>query len=85
MNKNLLFLLYLSIIIFLLSLSLFNLNSFLEKPKVLGTTNNVNYSQLLEERLFWQDFLNQHPSYFPGWTELAEIDSLLGNAGAGKP
>ena len=47
---------------------------FNNESQVLGVNTNL---ELKKE--YWNGFLAKHPNYFPGWTELVEIELELGN------
>jgi len=59
-------------LLFILLLTIVNINSFL-KPKnnVLGAK-----TQTISEEDFWKDFLSHHPNYIPGWIELGKNDKV---------
>lgn len=37
-----------------------------------------------KEIVFWQNFLNQNPEYYPGWVELAKLNVEAGNTTEAK-
>lgn len=76
MSKNTTFLLSSLAIILVLILSYFNLKSYFNPPKVLGVQTEVKNNP---EQTFWENFLKNNPTYFPGWIELAKIDKANGN------
>jgi cytochrome c-type biogenesis protein CcmH/NrfG len=86
LNNNLTGLLAAVCVITTLLLTSHNLNLYLSgfkqeikaQTRVLGAKDNSN---LLTERSFWLNHLSSHPSYFPGWLELAKIEKKLGNIG----
>lgn len=56
--------------IFIVLLSLLNINSYfsLKKTDVLGTeTTNI-------EGVYWYNFLQKNPNYIPGWLEIGRPD-----------
>lgn len=80
-NKSLLYFLSCLAIINLLLLSGINIESYLQKDKVLGAQVTVyNPTDDLEkERDFWKTFLSQNPNYLDGWLQLSKLESDLGN------
>ncbi|RLC32545.1 hypothetical protein DRH13_01620 [Candidatus Woesebacteria bacterium] len=58
-----------TIILFLLTT--FNLNHYLEKQKVLGSTTVTSISH--NEIAFWEVFLYENENYIEGWLELAKL------------
>lgn len=82
-KKNLNFLIKISFLIFVLSISLVNLIKYFETPKtlkleessVLGeSTINPNEAKID----YWIHFINQHQNYLPGYIELAKAYKLDG-------
>jgi len=57
-------------IIFLLTLTSANLNSYLTPKKVLGAEVEDNNEE------FWIKFLAKNPNYIPGWIELKRYDKV---------
>jgi|GEM_PF-7134253 len=55
------------LILVLLFLTSLNIKNFLTPKKVLGV--NTQISETEKEDLFWQSFLDKHPSYIPGLIE----------------
>ncbi|MBL7036812.1 hypothetical protein ISR94_03130 [Candidatus Microgenomates bacterium] len=79
-NKELINLFYIVSVVLLLLLSIYNLESVTNKISgVLGVQNEVNERELVEEKLYWEEFLSTNPTYYDGWYKLAEIEFLLGN------
>lgn len=79
-KKGVLFLCSCCAVFLLLLLSGLNLNSYLIRQKVLGTKAAVpSESTITQEKLFWENFLKENPTYFDGWIELAKINIKLGN------
>jgi hypothetical protein len=76
-KRSLVHFFYCSAVIFLLSLTIFNLNLFFQPKKVLGITNSDRI--LVQQRNFWKDFLSHNSSYIEGWLELSRIEKILGN------
>jgi hypothetical protein len=74
------FLLCISVVVLLL-LSALNISEYFLHKQVLGaeTKNISNQAELLNEREFWEKFLEKNPTYYEGWIELANIELLLGN------
>ena len=70
-------------VIFLLFIAGFNFEKFLaSQRRVLGieTQNQIYEQELLkEQKIYWENFLAENPTYFDGWIELANIDLKLGN------
>ena len=77
MSKNTTFLLSSLAIILVLILSYFNLKSYFSSSQVLGAQTNTEQPNE-KAKLFWEDFLNKNPTYFPGWIELARIEKERG-------
>lgn len=67
-----------SAILLILFLTIFNINKHLSTKTVLGTstTNEPQNTAALNERLFWEDFVEKNPSYIPGWIELGRMDKV---------
>lgn len=65
-------------ILLILILTIFNINKHLSTKTVLGTstTNELQNTATLNERLFWEDFVEKNPSYIPGWIELGRMDKV---------
>jgi hypothetical protein len=71
-SKDFIYLIYILCTIFILLLSIFNLQKLdQDKSKVLGvqTTNDTN-------KEFWKDFVEKHPDYIDGWLELGRADKV---------
>ncbi len=67
-------------VITLLVLAGFNIDSYIQKDKVLGATTisgEETYKSLIEEKNYWQDFLNSNPEYLDGWVAMIEINLNL--------
>jgi len=77
------FVIFSSLIIVVLLLSVFNLNAtesvVLPETQVLGDS-----SGLYLEREYWKNIVIIHPTYFPGWVGLATIEKELGNIDASE-
>jgi len=68
MGKELFNLLYITSAILVILLSMFNLQNISKKQvKVLGIETN---------NLFWEDFMNNNPTYRDGWVELGRMDKV---------
>lgn len=65
----------------IIALSLFNLAFYsIEENKSAGIRMETNTkSFLLSQRGFWVEFLEENPSYLPGWIELAKTEVQLEN------
>lgn len=60
---------YITFTVLILLLSIFNLQN-INKPKniaVLGANTN---------NLFWENFVQKHPTYINGWLELGKMDKV---------
>lgn len=68
-NKTARELLVYVLILFVLLLSVMNIENYLTPRKVLGAETKAN-----PEDVFWQDFLNKNPSYIAGWIEKGRMD-----------
>lgn len=69
------------------ALSVFNIALFSSSNQkgVLGLKTVLNSNQvLLQERLFWEAFLINNPTYFSGWIELVKIEVQLENIESAK-
>lgn len=58
-------------VILLLFLTTFNLEHFLSKQKVLGSTTEISSSR--NEIAFWENFLAENENYLEGWYELTKL------------
>ena len=68
MQKELSNLLYITLAILVILLSMFNLQNINKKQiKVLGIETNNS---------FWEDFMQKHSTYIDGWIELGRIDKV---------
>jgi len=56
-------------VLFILLLSVVNIDGFLATKKVLGIETQVSSNQT-----FWENFLNKNPNYIPGWIEIGRSD-----------
>ena len=86
-KKQLLFLCSCCAVVLLLFVASFNLENFLAGKRVLGTeTQNQIYEQelLKEQKLYWEEFLAENPTYLDGWIELANIELKLGKTEEAK-
>ena len=66
--------------VLLLLFSTLNINNYLEitrNKNVLGSETQINSQTIsLEERNFWQEFLEKNPDYIPGWIEIGRLDKV---------
>lgn len=79
--------LYACVFITIISLSLFNLALYSSSPTkgVLGLKIELDTkSALLQQEIFWKKILEENPTYFPGWIELAKVEIQLENLEAAK-
>ena len=84
-DKNIIFFLGILITSIIILLSFSNISIYLSKPsriiKKTNTKENIRVlgkkDFLLEEKDYWEKFLNLHPNYFPGWLELTKIEIKL--------
>ena len=86
-KKQLLFLCSCCAVVLLLFVASFNLENFLAGKRVLGTeTQNQIYEQelLKQQKLYWEEFLAENPTYLDGWIELANIELKLGKTEEAK-
>lgn len=67
----------------LLTLSLINLNSFVDKERVLGVAYEQPVQSVSSEIAFWQEFLAKNSTYFDGWIELATLNFEAGDKESG--
>jgi len=54
----------------------FNLNSFFNGERVLGSKTQIEESasiKLAADKEFWNNFLQENPDYFEGWIELTGL------------
>lgn len=64
----------------LLALSIFNLKLYFSASKdVSSQVLGEGSDKLNEDKLFWQEFVSENPSYQDGWVMLAKINLGLGN------
>ena len=66
-----------ALLVLVLALSLLNLSTYLnssKKGKVLSSQVDV-----YQEMEFWNELLQQSPTYLTGWVELAKVNISLGN------
>lgn len=68
-QKELNFLKTILVSIFLLLLSLFNLQLFGKDNKVLGSSTE-------DQSEYWKELTAKHPDYIDGWLELGRIDKV---------
>lgn len=67
-----------SSIALVLSLSLFNIYSFIQGGEVQVKTVLAETRDISHEKEFWMEKLNEHPDYIPGVLELAKIELEIG-------
>lgn len=68
-----------------LSLAGLNLNQYLSTSNVLGTSTasgEGQYRALIEEKLYWEEFLRTTPDYLDGWIELTNLNLNLNDRAA---
>lgn len=71
LNKNVIIHLAIcSLTIFLLYLSISNLNHYLSLANVLGASTS---NELEQEKKFWEEIVKDSPTYQDGWIELAKV------------
>lgn len=68
-QKDLNFLKILLISVFLILISMFNLQLSSESSKVLGASTN-------SQNEFWRELTAKHPDYIDGWLEQGRIDKV---------
>ena len=86
-KKQLIFLCSCCAVVLLLFVASFNLENFLAGKRVLGikTQNQIYEQELLkEQKLYWEEFLAENPTYLDGWIELANIELKLGKTEEAK-
>lgn len=72
-------LLTLSFIILVLLLTILNLQKRPLENRVLGINTEINKTELIQEKEYWDDFLAKHPTYIDGWERMSEIEFMLGD------
>lgn len=80
LKKEALYLFSCCAVLFLLLITTFNFDNYLSSDKVLGT----EIEESLDEKLFWEDFVNKNPEYLDGWIELTKIYLQEGDKNAGS-
>lgn len=76
-DKDLQYLLYITLAVLIILLSIFNLQKTSKKEdKVLGLNTESVTTKLNNERLFWEDFQIKNPTYIDGWIELERPDKI---------
>ncbi len=80
-KENSKYLLKVSFILSVLTLITFNIQNISFGKKVLGASTKI-VQNLHSEKVFWEEFLEENPSYLEGWIELAIIQEELGNQNA---
>lgn len=71
--------LYIAASVFLLILSLLNLQKYTSIPKVLGVQVEYDMNEVLDSKKYWEELVSKNPTYYDGWQQLYEINLLLGN------
>lgn len=68
---------YTAILVILL-LSAFNIQYYLGKRNVLGSSVVIasGITEDTSDRVFWEDFVHKNPNYIPGWIELGRMDKV---------
>lgn len=85
LKKQFVFLCSCCAVILILLISAFNFESFLTNQKVLGAQSVSSEQQLLQEqKIFWEEFVAENPTYLDGWIELTEINLELEDTEAAK-
>lgn len=81
-NKHSIYFLICTAIVAILFLSALNINEYLLRKGVLGikTVQKTDNKELLDQKEYWEKFLEKNPTYYEGWIELANIEFSLGNA-----
>lgn len=69
MGKELNSLLYITFVVLILLLSIFNLQN-INKEEIVTVLGAET------DNLFWEDFMQKHPTYIDGWIELERIDKV---------
>lgn len=59
-------------VVTLLLLSALNIENYLSPKEVLG----VETEDVVNEE-YWNEFLQKHPDYIPGWVELGRYDKVM--------
>ena len=77
-RENAKFLLIISFFLSILTLVTFNLQNISLGRQVLGAKTEIA-TETRKEKEFWLTFLEENPSYFEGWTELAILEYGEGN------
>jgi hypothetical protein len=58
-------------VLFVLLLTLVNIQNYSTPKKILGAETQIDPTQKL-----WSDFLSKNPNYVPGWVELGRMDKV---------
>jgi cytochrome c-type biogenesis protein CcmH/NrfG len=59
-----------------------NMNSYIKTNNVLGAGSKIpdeTPQMLINQKEYWNGFLNEHPTYVDGWIELTRINLEQGN------
>lgn len=78
-HKELMGLLYIALIVLVILLTILNLQNIQVPRKVLGTSTEINYQEMIDEKKFWEKFLAKNPTYYDGWERISQIELLLGD------
>ena len=73
--------------VLLLCLTGFNFSDYLAKGSVLGVntaSGEERYRSLIEEKVYWQEFLKITPDYIDGWIELVNLNLNLNDKSSAK-
>ncbi|MEK7112184.1 MAG: hypothetical protein AAB875_02550 [Patescibacteria group bacterium] len=85
LKKQFVFLCSCCAVILILLISAFNFENFLTNQKVLGAQSGTSEQELLRgQKIFWEEFVAENPTYLDGWIEITEINLKLGDTEAAK-
>lgn len=82
LGSELVFLASIIAVILILLITSLNLNFYLAQPteEEKAAFNEARKVEALKkEKAFWHGFLNNSPTYLPGWAQLANIEWQIGN------
>lgn len=82
-KENAKYLLVVSFILSILTLITFNVQNISVAKKVLGASTRL-IQNLQTEKIFWEKFLDENPTYLEGWVELGVVEEELGNSEASR-
>ena len=77
-KENVKYLLTISFALTVFTLITFNLQNISGAKRVLGAST-IASQNLEEEKIFWENFLEENPNYLDGWIELAVLEEEQGN------